>query len=134
MKDKVGDGINRLVKEGVLEPVEYSDWAAPVVPVRKPDGSIRLCGDYKVTVNPQLEVKQYPLPRPEELFASLQGGKHFTKLDLRNVYQQVELDENSRKYVTIYTHLGLYTYTRLPLELALPRLSLRSVWIRFSMA
>ena len=55
MKDKVGDEINRLVKEGVLEPVEYSDWAAPVVPVRKPDGSIRLCGDYKVTVNPQLE-------------------------------------------------------------------------------
>ena len=114
MKDKVGEEIKRLVKEGVLEPVEYSDWAAPVVPVQKPDGSIRLCGDYKVTVNPQLEVKEYPIPRPEELIASLQGGKKFTKLDLKNAYQQVELDENSRQYVTINTHLGLFRYTRLP--------------------
>ncbi|XP_030850652.1 uncharacterized protein K02A2.6-like [Strongylocentrotus purpuratus] len=114
IKDKVAEEIDRLVKEGVLEPVEFSDWAAPVVPVQKPDGKIRLCGDYKITVNPQLEVKEYPMPRPEELFASLQGGKKFTKLDLKNAYQQVDLEEKSRQYVTINTHLGLYRYTRLP--------------------
>ncbi|XP_030847129.1 uncharacterized protein K02A2.6-like [Strongylocentrotus purpuratus] len=114
IKDKVAEEIDRLVKKGVLEPVEFSDWAAPVVPVQKPDGKIRLCGDYKITVNPQLEVKEYPMPRPEELFASLQGGKKFTKLDLKNAYQQVDLEEKSRQYVTINTHLGLYRYTRLP--------------------
>nr|XP_054769557.1 uncharacterized protein K02A2.6-like [Lytechinus pictus] len=114
LKDKVAEENDRLVKEGILEPVEFSDWAAPVVPVQKPDGRIMLCGDYKITINPQLEVKEYPMPRPEELFASLQGGKKFTKLDLKKTYQQVDLEEKSRQYVTINTHLGLFRYTRLP--------------------
>ena len=52
---------------GVIEKVRYSEWAAPIVPVVKPDNSIRVCGDYKVTVNSVLEVDQHPLPNPEEL-------------------------------------------------------------------
>lgn len=114
LKEKVGEEIRRLEGEGIIEPVEYSDWAAPVVPIKKPDGKIRLCGDYKVTVNPVLDVKEYPIPRPEELIASLNGGKKFSKLDLRNAYQQVEVEEGSREYLTINTQLGLYRYTRLP--------------------
>ena len=45
-----------------------------VVPIPKGDGLIRLCGDYKVTINPELEIDLYPLPKPEELFAKLAGG------------------------------------------------------------
>ena len=59
---------------GVIEKVCYSEWAAPIVPVVKPDNSIRVCGDYKVTVNSVLEVDQHPLPNPEELFVTLSGG------------------------------------------------------------
>ena len=74
MKASVEEEFNRLEKIGVLERVDYSEWAAPVVVVRRKDGRVRICGDYKVTVNPALDVNQYPLPRPEDLFATLAGG------------------------------------------------------------
>ena len=95
-----------------------SEWAAPVVPVPKNDGTIRLCGDYKVTINQSLEVDQYPLPRPADLLASLNGGQKFTKLDLTAAYQQILLEESSRQFVTINTHKGLFRYTRLPFGVA----------------
>ena len=55
--------IDRQVEEGILEPVKFSEWATPVVPIIKKDGSVRLCGDYKVTVNQATETYTYPLPR-----------------------------------------------------------------------
>lgn len=69
-------------------------------------------------MNSALHVDQYPLPIPEELFATLAGGKQFTKLDLSNAYQQLPLDNESRKMCTINTHRGLYQYTRLPFGIA----------------
>ena len=101
-----------------MEKVECSKWATPIVPVPKKDGSFRLCGDYKVTLNPALEVDQHPLPKPEEIFASLAGGQSFSKLDLSQAYQQLPLDAASSELVTINTHLGLYRYTRLPFGVA----------------
>ncbi len=60
---------------GIIQKVSHCDWATPVVAVPKRDGSYRICGDYKVAVNAALEVDQYPLPNPSDLFASLSGGK-----------------------------------------------------------
>ncbi|VDI07885.1 Hypothetical predicted protein [Mytilus galloprovincialis] len=114
LRDKVADEIKRLEKQGILEKIKFSEWGAPIVPVMKPDGSVRICGDYKVTINSCLEVPQYPLPKAEDLFSRLNGGKKFSKLDLSQAYQQLLLCENSRNLVTINTHLGLYCYTRLP--------------------
>ena len=99
--------------EGIIEKVNHSDWATPIVAVPKKDGKLRLCGDYKVTINPALHVDQYPLPKPEDLFATLAGGKRFTKLDLRQAYLQLRLDDKSSSYVTVNTHKGLYRYNRL---------------------
>ena len=53
LKAAVERELDRLESEGILEKVSYSEWAAPVVPVPKTEGTIRLCGDYKVTINPQ---------------------------------------------------------------------------------
>ena len=64
--------------------------------VVKADKSIRVCGDYKVTVNSVLEVDQHPLPNPEELFVTLSGEEKYSKLDLSRAYQQILLDDDSR--------------------------------------
>ena len=88
------------------------------MPVPKKDGKFRLCSYYKDTINPVLSVDQHPLPRPEEIFASLAGSRKFTKLDLAHAYQQMLLSEESKKLVIINTHKGLYQYTRLPFGFA----------------
>ena len=56
---------------------------------------MRICGDYKITVNRVARVEKYPLPRIDELFASLAGGRAFTRLDLSHAYLQIPLDEES---------------------------------------
>ena len=114
MKGRVEAELDRLLTEKIIEPVKYAEWAAPVVPVLKPDDTARLCGDYKLTVNQISKLEQYPIPRIEDLFAILSGGKKFTKLDLSHAYHQIPLDEEAKKYVTINTHKGLFTYKVLP--------------------
>ncbi len=79
----------------------------------KQDGSIRICGDYKVTVNKQAKTDTYPLPKVEDMLASLGNSKLFSKLDLAHAYTQIMLDDDSKKFVTINTHKGLYVYNRL---------------------
>ncbi|XP_063834427.1 uncharacterized protein K02A2.6-like [Ostrinia nubilalis] len=56
-----------MLAAGVIEPVDHSDWATPLVPVRKADGGLRICADYKITLNPVLLVDRFPLPRIEDL-------------------------------------------------------------------
>ena len=115
LRDRVNAELDRLYKEGIIEPVSFSDWAAPIVPVVKSDGnSVRICGDFKVTINRVARVEKYPLPRVDDLYAKLSGGQKFTKLDLQNAYLQVELDEQSKRFVTINTQKGLFRYNRLP--------------------
>ena len=60
---KVEIEVERVESEGILTPVMWSDWASPVVVVPKTEGSVRLCGDFKVTMNPALTIDQYPLPQ-----------------------------------------------------------------------
>ena len=78
LRTKVETELSRLQGQGVIEPVSFSDWAAPIVPVVKGDGTIRICGDYKLTVNAVAKTDSYPLPRIEDIFASLSNGKTFT--------------------------------------------------------
>ena len=118
LRSKVEAELDRLERHHILERVQFSNWAAPIVPVVKQDGSVRICGDYKLTVNQAAKTDTYPLPRIEDLFASLSGGKTFSKLDLAHAYQQIPLDEESKEYTTINTHKGLYRYNRLPFGVA----------------
>ena len=118
LRSRVERALESLESEGIIERVDFSEWAAPIVPVVKRDGTIRICGDYKLTVNQAACVDAYPLPRVDDLFASLAGGTSFTKLDLAHAYNQLLLDEESRSYVTIITLKGLYRYTRLPFGVA----------------
>ena len=114
MRDMVDKELDRLLADDIIEAVQYSDWAAPVVPVMKADKSVRLCGDYKLTVNQVAKLDRYPIPKIEDLYAQLGNGTSYTKLDMRHAYEQIELHPDSRKYVTINTARGLFTYKRLP--------------------
>lgn len=111
LREKVDAEIDRLLKENIIQPITTSEWAAPDVPVLKRNGSVRLCEDFKLTVNQATELEQYPLPRIEDLFAHLAGGQTFIKLDLCDAYCQLQLDEGSRNLVVINTHRGLFRYT-----------------------
>ena len=98
--------------------VSHSDLATPVVPIPKKDGSVCICEDFKVTVIPQLKVNQYPLPRIDDIFASLGGSKHFLKIDLRSAYLHMEMDDESKTLLTLNTHKGLYQLNRLAFGIA----------------
>ncbi len=113
IRQKLETELDRLEAEGILSKVDWSPWATPVVPVAKKDGTVRLCGDFKVSVNPVLQAEQYPLPRIEDIFATLSGGQLFSKIDLAEAYLQMEMEEDSKVFLTINTHKGLYRYNRL---------------------
>ncbi|KAL9979812.1 hypothetical protein ACROYT_G017529 [Oculina patagonica] len=106
--------LERLEKAGTIEPVQYSEWATPIVPVMKSDGTVRVCGDYKLTVNKVSKLDGYPIPKLDDLYTKLAGGQTFTELDLSHAYEQMLVDENSREFLTINTHKGLFRYNRLP--------------------
>jgi len=108
--------LNRLIDEGTLQPVEMSGWASPSVSILKPDKvNVRICGDFKQTVNPVSSLDKYPIPKIEDLFAILANGKFFSNIDLSQAYQQLPLADESKQYVVISTHKGLLNhYTCLP--------------------
>lgn len=114
LREAVGKEIDRLVERGVYEPVTYSKWATPIVTVCKADGSVRICGDYKISVNQVCKTEIYPLPTTDEAFSNLSGGKLFTKLDLADAYLQVSVDESTADILTVNTMKGLYRVKRLP--------------------
>ena len=93
IRPKVEADLDALVKNGALEPVTTSEWATPIVPVPQKDGGIRICGDFKVTVNPVLTAEQYPLPLIDDLFAGLSGRQKFSKIDLNQAYLQMHVEE-----------------------------------------
>ena len=106
--------LEKLVADGTLEPVEHSEWANPIVAILKLDKQrVRICGDFKQTVNPVAKLDKYLIPWVEDYFSKLAGGKTFTKLDLSQAYLQLPLEEEPKEYVVINTHKSLFRYNRL---------------------
>ena len=99
--------LDKLVEQGILTPVRFSEWAAPIVLVLKSDKKhVRICGDFKQTVNQASHVDEYPIPK-------ISRGKLFSTLDMSQAYQQILLDESSKNLVVINTPKGLFKYYRL---------------------
>lgn len=118
LQDQVNAELKRLQAEDVLEPVDMKttniEWATPVVIAVKSNGNVRICGDFRVTINPHVQRDDYPLPRFEDIMSKLNGGQEFTKIDLRDAYLQINVEQESRKYLIIATHQGYFAYKRLP--------------------
>ena len=113
LRATVDNELQRLGVTGVIVPVKHYDWAAPIVPVLKTNGEVRICGDYKLTVNKAAKVDQYPIPNIDYLYSNLSGGVAYSKLDLSHAYEQVCISSESQHLTTITTLKGLFAYTRL---------------------
>ena len=95
--------LNNLRELVIIEPVQFAEWAAPIVQVLKSDNkSIHICGNFKLTVNKASKLDRYPIPKIDDNFIAV-----FTKLDMSQSYQQ---NEESKQYVVINTHKGLFRY------------------------
>ena len=102
----------------MLYPVESNEWATTIVPVMKKNGRIRICRDFKVTLDPQMHVDKYPIPRIQDILAKNKYGAVQSKLDLSQAYPQVKLDPASQLLMKISTHKGLFRYKRLTYRIA----------------
>lgn len=74
LQQAVEEEYNPLERDGIIRKVEFSEWATPMVHVRKSDGSTRSCGNSAISVNPQPKVPSYPIPLPEDVFHKFRGG------------------------------------------------------------
>ncbi|XP_052754781.1 uncharacterized protein K02A2.6-like [Galleria mellonella] len=113
LKEKVENEIDRLEKAGILEKVTYSQWGTPVVPVVKQNGSVRLCADYRATLNKNLLDDKYPIPRVEEVFSKLSGGRYFCTLDINQAYLHMKTDPATAEMQAISTCKGTFKVNRL---------------------
>ncbi|XP_067636959.1 uncharacterized protein K02A2.6 isoform X1 [Eurosta solidaginis] len=113
IREKVERELDNLERDGIITKINTSNWGSPLVVIPKPDGNVRLCVDYKVAVNPQLETAHYPIKRVDEIFNSLKNSKYFCKLDLYKAYLHVRVDDDSKEVQTISTHRGTYQMNRL---------------------
>ena len=95
---------------GILSKVEFSEWAALTVYVRKKSKEIWVCADFSIGLKAALKDYHYPLSSPEEVFNKLNGGKIFLKIDLSEAFLLIPVEENSSKLLCINTHRGLYKF------------------------
>ena len=107
--------LTKMLNAGVIQP-SISEWASAPVLVRKRDGSVRWCIDYRA-LNDRTVKDCFPLPIIEDCLDSLQGTTTFCTLDLASGYYQIELDEVDRKKTAFITRYGLYEHTRMGMGL-----------------
>ncbi|XP_075141571.1 uncharacterized protein LOC142217277 [Leptodactylus fuscus] len=107
--------LSQMIDSGIVKESQ-SPWAAPVVLVRKKDGSLRFCVDYR-KLNAATVKDAFPLPRIEESLTALQRAKYFSTLDLASGYWQVPVAEKDRQKTAFILPMGLYEFNRMPFGL-----------------
>ena len=120
LRDDLVKGCEEGIAKGVWKPVQFNEYGTPVVPIRiaHTSGSLkpklRICGDYSMGINDQLQDHRHPLPLPEELMQKLGGGFGYTKIDLADAYNQIQLAPESQRRLALSTHRGVLLQQRLP--------------------
>lgn len=110
--DAVRRHLQELLETGVIRESD-SPFASPIVVVRKKNGNVRLCIDYR-KLNLQTIKDAYPLPKLEDTFSALSGSKWFSVLDLKSGYYQIEMEETDKAKTAFVCPLGFYEFNRMP--------------------
>ncbi|GKE08576.1 putative nucleotidyltransferase, ribonuclease H [Tanacetum coccineum] len=113
--EELSSQLRELQDKGFIRP-SPSPWGAPVLFVKKNDGSFRMCIDYR-ELNKLTIKNRYPLPRIDDLFYQLQGSQYFSKIDLRSGYHQLRVHENNISKTTFRTQYGDFEFTVMPFGL-----------------
>ena len=113
--EEVKEHLQELLKKGVIRPSQ-SDYASPIVLVRKKSGALRMCVDYR-QLNAKTRKDAYPLPRIDESLDALGGAQFFSAIDLASAYNQVEVHPDDRHKTAFTTPMGLFEYNRMPFGL-----------------
>ncbi|XP_042913385.2 retrovirus-related Pol polyprotein from transposon 17.6 [Parasteatoda tepidariorum] len=114
-KQKVNDQISEWLKTDIIRE-SCSDYCSPIVLCKKKDNSLRLCIDYR-KLNSKTIKDRYPLPLIEDVLDQLQGSKICSKIDLRNGFFHIDVDEDSKKYTSFVTPDGQYEFNKVPFGL-----------------
>lgn len=114
-KQKIEEEIETLLDNHIIRR-STSPWSSPIVPVAKPDNTVRMCIDYRA-VNNVTVVQRYPLPRIDDLLAKISRAKYISSLDLSKGYYQVKLDPETIPKTSFVTHCGKFEFVRLPFGL-----------------
>ncbi|KII74279.1 Transposon Ty3-I Gag-Pol polyprotein [Thelohanellus kitauei] len=118
VRNQVEQELERLSNEGILQ--KFDDvssplsWASPIVVIEKPNGQLRICGDFKVSINKHIDYLPYPLPTFRDILEKIKGGQRFSVIDLKEAYLQIPLDEQASNLTVISTHSGFFKFKRLP--------------------
>ncbi|UYV81558.1 K02A2.6-like, partial [Cordylochernes scorpioides] len=111
----IQEEVDRMMEMGVVQPSE-SPWASPVVLVRKKDGSVRFCVDYR-GLNKMTKKDVYPLPRVDDALDCLKGANIYSTIDLKAGYWQIGIDEADREKTAFITPDGLFEFKVMPFGL-----------------
>jgi hypothetical protein len=112
LKPKLEDEINRLLSEGIIRECE-SDYCSPIIPIKKPDGSLRIVQDLSA-LNAKTVDDLYPMSSPNEVLSAAAGKPWISKLDLSQAYFQIPLASECQELTAFQCHLGTYCWTRTP--------------------
>ena len=110
---KVKDQLELMQKEGIIKPAESTEWLSPIVPVIKKSGEVRICVDFRY-LNQYVIREPYQIPTFEDIFSKLTNAQFFSQLDAKSGYHQLELTEDSQKYLCFSSPIGNFQFCRLP--------------------
>jgi len=105
--------ICKLEAEGTIERADVTEWGTPIVPSCQKGKKMRICADYKSTINRHLEEDRYPISHIDTILAKLNSGRYFCKLDISQAYLHMPVDDEMAKLQTITTHLRNFRIWRL---------------------